>query len=198
MRVLIAEDDLTSRTVLHAVLEKLGHEVTATVNGADALSVMEKPDPPSLIILDWMMPVMDGLEVVRRVRAMRSSHSPYMILLTTKGEKGDIIAGLDAGADDYLSKPFDSGELRARVDVGRRMIEMQDRLEAKVKELQKALDEIKTLQGILPICSFCKKIRDDQGYWNQVEAYVSKHSDAQFSHAICPECMKKHYPEFIK
>lgn len=197
MKILIAEDDLTSRTVLKVVLEKLGHEVTDTVNGADAWAVLEKPGAPRLIILDWMMPVMDGLEVVRRVRAMGASKEPYIILLTTRGEKGDIISGLDAGADDYLPKPFDSGELRARVDVGKRVIDMQDRLEAKVQELQKALDEIKTLQGIIPICSFCKKIRDDQGYWSQVEAYVSLHSEAQFSHGICPECLKKHYSDFI-
>jgi phosphoserine phosphatase RsbU/P len=198
MRILIAEDDLTSRTVLKAVLVKLGHEVVETINGEDAWMIMEKPDSPRLIILDWMMPVMDGLEVVKRVRAVPFSQPPYIIMLTTKGEKLDIIAGLDAGADDYLSKPFDPGELRARVDAGRRMIEMQDRLSAQVKELQKAVDEIKTLQGIIPICSFCKNIRDDKGYWNRVEAYVSEHSEAQFSHSICPDCMKEHYPEFVE
>jgi len=196
MRILIAEDDLTSRAVLTGVLEKLGHEVVTTVNGADAWTVMEKPDAPRLVILDWMMPVMDGLEVVRRIRAMPSQYVPYIILLTARAEKSDVITGLDVGADDYLSKPFNPGELRARVEVGRRMIEMQDRLSAQIQELQKAIEHIKTLQGILPICSFCKKIRDDQGYWNQVDAYLSRHSEAKFSHSICPDCRKKHYPEF--
>jgi len=198
MRILIAEDDLTSRTVLGAVLKKLGHEVVETVNGEDAWTIMEKPDAPRLIILDWMMPVMDGFEVLSRVRAVPSSQPPYIIMLTARGEKLDIIAGLDAGADDYLAKPFDTGELRARVDVGRRMIEMQERLALQVQELLKAGEQIKILQGIIPICSFCKNIRDDQGYWNQVEAYVSRYSEAKFSHSICPDCMKKHYPEFIK
>jgi len=196
MRILIAEDDLTSRTVLKTVLERLGHEVIVTVNGEDAWKVMTMPDPPRLVILDWMMPLLDGLEIVRRIRASSTMDTSYIILLTARSEKTDMIKGFDAGADDYLSKPFDAGELRARVEVGRRMIEMHDRLAVQVQELQKAFDEIKKLQGIMPICSYCKKIRDDQGYWNQVEDYVSRHSEAQFSHSICPECLKKHYPDF--
>ena len=128
MRILIAEDDFTSRTILVGVLKKEGHEVMATVNGAEAWDVLRQPDAPALIILDWMMPEMDGLEVVRRVRAMQTDRPPYLIMLTSKGEKADIIAGLDAGANDYLSKPFDPGELHARIAVGRRMVEMQDAL----------------------------------------------------------------------
>jgi DNA-binding response OmpR family regulator len=198
MRILIAEDDFTSRTVLAGVLKKEGHEVMATINGAEAWQALQQPDAPLLAILDWMMPKMDGLEVVRRVRALQTDRPPYIIMLTTKGEKADIIAGLDAGANDYLSKPFDAGELRARVKVGRRMIEMQEALAAKVEELRQALDQIKTLRGIVPICASCKKIRDDQGYWNQVEVYVRKHTEAQFSHSICPECMTKLYPEYTR
>jgi len=195
MRILIAEDDLTSRTMLAAMLRKSGHDVVETANGSEAWDALQEPDAPRLAILDWMMPEMDGLEVVRRVRAIQSSQPPYVIMLTAKDERADIVAGLDAGADDYLAKPFDVGELRARVEVGRRMVEMRERLAAQIQELRESLEHIKTLQGILPICSFCKKIRDDQGYWNQVEAYVGKHSDVQFSHGICPECMKRHYPK---
>ncbi|MEW6720997.1 MAG: diguanylate cyclase [Thermodesulfobacteriota bacterium] len=125
MRILISEDDFTSRTMLAAVLKKSGHEVVVTENGAEAWDALRKPDAPPLAVLDWMMPEMDGLEVVRRVRAMRTDRPPYIILLTSKDEKVDIIAGLDVGANDYLTKPFDPGELRARVEVGRRMVEMQ-------------------------------------------------------------------------
>ncbi len=196
MRILIAEDDLTSRTVLAGGLKKSGHEVTETVNGADAWRVMRQPDAPPLAILDWMMPEMDGPEVVRRIRALQAPRPPYIVLLTTRGEKADIIAGLDAGADDYLVKPFDAGELRARVEVGRRMVEMQDALASRIVELREALDQIRTLRGILPICMHCKKIRDDRGYWNQVETYVRDHTEAEFSHGICPECMEKRYPGF--
>ncbi|MDA8124243.1 MAG: response regulator transcription factor [Deltaproteobacteria bacterium] len=195
MRILIAEDDLTSRTILSEVLKKYGHTVLATQNGAEAWQVMQQPDAPPLAILDWMMPEMDGPEVVRLIRARQTDRPPYLILLTTKGEKADIIAGLKGGANDYLAKPFDPGELRARIEVGRRMVEMQEALVLKIAELHRALDQIKTLRGIVPICANCKKIRDDQGYWSQVEVYVRDHTEAEFSHSICPECMKRLYPE---
>jgi len=128
MRILIAEDDLTSRKVLAAVLKKGGHDVIETVNGLEAWKILQQADAPSLVILDWMMPEMDGLEVIRQVRARPVQKPPYLIMLTTRDEKADIIAGLDAGANDYLAKPFDTGELRARVAVGRRMVELQDAL----------------------------------------------------------------------
>ena len=196
MRILIAEDDFTSRGMLAAVLKKAGHEPVETVNGLEAWGALQQPEAPRLVILDWMMPEMDGLEVLRRVRALPGDRPPYILMLTSKTDKAEIIAGLDAGANDYLPKPFDVGELRARVEVGRRMVEMQDELAGKIGELQRALAEIKTLRGIVPICASCKKIRDDHGYWSQVEVYVRDHTEAEFSHGICPECMKKLYPEF--
>lgn len=195
MRILIAEDDQISRMMLAAVLKKHGHEAVVAVDGLEAWEALQKPDAPRLAILDWMMPGMDGLDVVRRVRARRDSPQPYLIMLTTKGEKEDIVMGLDAGADDYLPKPFHPAELRARVQVGKRLVEAQDELAAQIVKLQQALDHIKTLQGILPICMHCKKIRNDTGYWEQVEAYVGHHSEALFSHGICPDCLKLHYPE---
>jgi DNA-binding response OmpR family regulator len=169
-----------------------------TVNGLEAWQALQEPDAPRLVILDWMMPEMDGLEVLRRVRAQPADRPPYILMLTGKTGKAEVIAGLDAGANDYLAKPFDSGELRARVEVGRRMVEMQDKLADKIGELQRALAEIKTLRGIVPICASCKKIRDDKGYWNLVEDYVRDHTEAEFSHGICPECIKKLYPEFAR
>jgi phosphoserine phosphatase RsbU/P len=196
--ILIAEDDVTSRTLLAAVLRKGGHEVVAACDGAEAWDVLRQPDAPRIAILDWMMPRMDGLEVVRQVRAVDTERPPYIIMLTTRNEKNDIIEGLRAGADDYLIKPWDAEELHARIEVGCRMVSLQNRLADKVQELQEALDQVKMLEGILPICSFCKKIRDDQNYWRQVEDYVGSHSEAKFSHSICPQCMRKHYPEFAK
>jgi phosphoserine phosphatase RsbU/P len=196
MRILIADDDLTSRRMLAAVLMKSGHEVVETANGRQAWEVMQQSDSPHLAILDWIMPEMDGLEVLRLIRNQKRDQSPYILMLTSRDEKTDIISGLAAGADDYLSKPFDPGELQARVDVGRRMVEIQDALTRKIDELSWALMEIKTLHGIIPICTCCKKIRDDQGFWTQVEIYVRDHSEAEFSHSICPVCMKKLYPEY--
>ncbi len=195
MRILIAEDDLTSRLVLVGVLKKGEHEVIETINGTQAWQVMQQVGAPELAILDWMMPEMDGLEVLRRIRGLDTDQPPYVIMLTAKSEKADVIAGLDAGANDYLTKPFDAGELRARVEVGRRLVEMQSALASKIEELHDASDQIKTLRGIVPICAKCKKIRDDQGYWNQVEVYVSHHTEARFSHGVCPECVKELYPE---
>jgi diguanylate cyclase (GGDEF)-like protein len=148
MKILIAEDDLTLRSLLKALLIKRGHDVVATVNGVEAWEAMQQPDAPALAILDWMMPEMDGLEVVRRVRAMETDQPPYMIMLTSKGEKADIIVGLEAGADDYLAKPYDPEELGARINVGRRMIDMQ----AKLLEARNALAHEAThdpLTGIL-------------------------------------------------
>jgi DNA-binding response OmpR family regulator len=196
MRILIAEDDATSRIVLATVLTKDGYDVTATDDGGAAWEVLQKSDAPRLAILDLMMPGIDGLELVRRVRAIPSAAPPYLIIVSTKSEKVDVIAALDAGANDYLTKPFDPGELRARIEVGRRMIEMRFELNEKVEELSQALAEVRTLKGIVPICANCKNVRDDQGYWNRVETYLNEHTEADFTHAVCPDCMKRLYPQF--
>ena len=198
MRILIADDDITSRTVLSAVLQKGGHEVVEVRDGDEALAVLQRADAPRLAILDWMMPGIDGIEICRRVRACETDHPPYLIVLTTRGEKADISEGLNAGANDYIAKPFSVVELSARIEVGCRYVALEDRFAAKVRELREAMAQIKTLSGIVPICSSCKKIRDDAGYWRQVELYVSEHSDAKFTHGICPECMARLYPEYAE
>ena len=196
MRILIAEDDAASRIVLATVLTKDGYEVTATSDGGAAWEVLQKPDAPRLAILDLMMPGIDGLELVRRVRGIASAAPPYLIIVSIKSEKADVIAALDAGANDYLTKPFDPGELRARIEVGRRTIEMRFELNEKVEELKQALEQVRRLNGIVPICANCKNVRDDQGYWNRVEAYLNEHTEADFTHAVCPDCMKRLYPQF--
>ena len=163
MKILIAEDNLMSRNLMNALLTKSGHEVVAAVNGAEAWEIMQRPDAPRLAILDWMMPIMDGIEVCRRIRSLQTDRPPYIILLTTMAEKADIVAGLEAGADDYLIKPCDIRELRARIGVGHRVSTMQDIVAGKIEELNDALDRIKALQGNPPICSCCRKIMDGQG-----------------------------------
>src|SRR5919109_1748520 len=191
VKVLIAEDDMVSRRLLEASLTRWGYEVVVTCDGAAAWEVLQRGDAPSLVILDWMMPGMDGIEVCRRVRSVLTATPPYLILLTAKGRREDIVMGLQAGAEDYVTKPFNREELRARVQVGMRMVDLQQSLADRVKALEEALVRVKQLQGLLPICAYCKKIRDDQNYWQQVESYISEHSEAQFSHSICPDCYEK-------
>ena len=134
------------------------------------------------------MPGMNGVEVCRRLRQSQSTTPTYIILLTAKSNKEDVVKGLDAGANDYIVKPFDLQELRARIQVGATVIELQQRLAERVIELEEALAQVKRLQGIVPICSYCKHVRNDQNYWQQVESYVSAHSEARFSHSVCPAC----------
>ncbi len=196
LTILVAEDDLTSRNMLVAVLKKDGHTVVQANDGMQAWQVMKRSEAPPMAILDWMMPEMDGLDLVRKIRGLEYDKRPYLIMLTTKAEKSDIAACLEEGADDYLTKPFNLGELRARINVGIRMINLQHRLSERINELQNALEQIKTLRRILPICSFCKKIRDDQGYWDQVEEYLKRDSGTEVTHGVCPDCIKKYFPEF--
>jgi DNA-binding response OmpR family regulator len=138
-----------------------------------------------------MMPGLDGVEVCRRVRAGESPTPPYVILLTAKTRREDIVEGLSAGADDFVRKPFDRAELRARIQVGVRVLALQHKLAERVRDLEAALQRVRQLQGLLPICSYCKRIRDDRNYWQQVEEYVTAHSEAQFSHGICPDCYER-------
>lgn len=196
MRILIAEDDATSRMVLASILTGEGFDVTSAEDGGAAWQLLQQPDAPSLAIVDLMMPGLDGLELVRRVRALPNHVPPYLIIVSTKDEKVDVVAGLGAGANDYLTKPYDAGELRARIEVGRQLIEARIALNEKVEELELALKEVRTLKGIVPICASCKNVRDDQGYWNRVETYLNEHTEAEFSHAVCPDCMKRLYPQF--
>lgn len=198
MRILIAEDDLSTRTMLEAILNKLDFSVVSTVNGTEAWEALQADDAPRIALLDWMMPGMDGIEVCKKIKQIPSHEPIYTIILTIKESPKDIIAGLNAGADDYIVKPFNVGELKARIDVGVRVVELQSSLAKRILDLQNALDHVKTLQGILPICMHCHKIRNDQESWERIEQYITKHTQAQFSHGICPECADKFYPEFRK
>ena len=196
MKILIAEDDLVSRRVLVATLEKFGYEVVVAADGAEAWAILQSADSPDLAILDWMMPEVDGVEICRRVREIASATPPYLILLTAKSSKEDMVIGLDAGANDYLTKPFDRAELRARVQVGVHVLELQRNLAERVSQLETALSQVNRLEGLLPICSYCKKIRDEHNYWQLVDNYLTEHTDVLFSHGICPDCYERVTDEF--
>lgn len=197
MKILIAEDEKTSRKILETMLTKAGHDVVGVEDGRKALASIQD-EVPDMLITDWMMTDLDGLELCRRVRVLSLSSYVYIILWTALTEKENIIQGLDAGADDYITKPFDRTELLARVKAGERIIQLQKSLRQKNKELSEALAHIKQLKGMLPICMHCKKIRNDENYWQQVEEYLAEHTEADFSHSICPECLEKHYSEYVK
>ena len=193
MRILIAEDDATSRMILTSILITWGYEVVETPDGTEAWQALEEEDAPRLVILDWMMPGMNGEEICRKLRETQPLRSIYIILLTSKGEKEDVVEGLEAGANDFIRKPFERTELRARVRVGERVLELEAALDERIRALQDALAHVKTLQGLLPICMHCHSIRNDQQSWERLEKYISEHTEAEFTHGLCPECMKKHY-----
>ena len=177
MRILIADDDRMSTMMLGRTLESWGFEVVAVDDGNAAWARIIGDAPPALVIIDWMMPGLDGIELCRRIRATALRAPVYVILLTARTSRQDLVAGLEAGADDYLTKPFDPDEIRARIHVGQRTLAM--------------MANIKQLTGLLPICSYCKRIRSDNDYWEQVESYITEHTDALFSHGICPDCLEK-------
>ena len=199
IKVLIAEDDPVSCSVLNAFLSRWGYEVVVATDGTEAWEILHQPEAPRLAILDWIMPGITGVDICRRLREEDQSPPPYVILLTSRAGAEDVVEGLEAGADDYISKPFNREELRARTRAAARLVELQSSLHQRVAELEEALASVKTLQGLLPICSYCKKIRTDGNYWQQVEAYISEHSEATFSHGICPACYETHVkPQLAK
>ena len=195
MRVIIADDDKTTLKTLQAFVSRLGHDPIAVEDGRAAFEAFNADENLRLALLDWNMPGMSGVEICREIRKRELDVQPYLILLTSKDTAENIAEGLEAGANDYMVKPCSGTELRARIQVGERMVELQESLSRRVKELEEALTHIKTLQGLLPICSYCHKIRDDKDTWLRMEQYIEGHSQAEFSHSICDECLEKHFPE---
>lgn len=197
MRVLIADDDPVLRRAVRAHLERWEFDVVECVDGQQAWSALHQAEAPSLAIFDWNMPGRDGVALCHDVREDPALSAMYVMLLTSNQEKKDVIAGLESGADDYITKPVHWDELHARVRIGARTVGLQNTLAARVSELQDALASVKTLSGLLPICAYCKRVRDDGDYWRQIEQYVSERSSAQFTHGICPECLTTQLgPEF--
>lgn len=173
MKILIVEDDADSREILKVLLELDGHDVTSARNGIEGWQAFEFGDFP-VVLSDWLMPEMDGLELCRRIRAADRPSYSYVILVSALQGKSSYLQGMAAGADDFVAKPYDPDQLKTRVIVAERIIGIQDR--------------VKRLEGILPTCMYCKKIRDEQNQWVGIESYISKRSQASFSHGVCPSC----------
>lgn len=177
MRILAVEDDPLTRRVLTAVLEQLGHTVVAAADGMAGWEQFEL-DPADVVITDWMMPRLDGLELVKRIRAAARERYTWVLMVTALTGRDRYLDGMEAGADDFLVKPIDRGELHARLRVAQRVLGLQR--------------TVSQLEGLLPICSYCKRIRDEAHAWCQVEEYVSRRTEATFSHGVCPECYERH------
>ena len=177
MKILIADDEAVSRLRLRETLTRLGHDVIEATDGQQAWGCFQREEIP-LLVVDLMMPLVDGLELCRMIRAEKRDKYTYIIMLTALGGKGSYLEGMNAGADDFITKPFDQDQLDARLHVAERTLSLQA--------------EVKRLEGLLPICSYCKRIRDDENVWTGLESYITKRTDAAFSHGICPDCYETH------
>jgi DNA-binding response OmpR family regulator len=178
--ILVVEDTPWDRELLVTVLEREGYEVAQAVDGARALDLAVR-DKPDLILLDVLLPGLDGLDVCRKLKAGPDTRAIPVIFLTGQSESDQILAGFEAGAVDYVTKPFRVLELLARVHVH--------------VELRRVQNEVKTLRGILPTCANCRKVRDEHGAWHAMETYIAKRTDALFSHGFCPECIPLLFPD---
>ena len=190
MKILIAEDDLFFRRMLEQLLLP-DYQLQVAEDGESAWAALQQSDAPKMAILDWVMPVMSGPQVCRKVRSNPGTASTYIILLTAKNSIADIVSGLRAGADDYITKPFDAEELRARVRGGKRILESQSALATQVAALEDALAREKSLQHLLPICPSCKGPRSDVQYWHEVETYLTAHTETEKYRGICPHCSNR-------
>jgi two-component system, OmpR family, response regulator VanR len=241
--ILIVEDSRTQAAKLQYILEKKDFKVSLATNGKEALHLLKR-QVPDIVVSDIMMPEMDGYELCKRIRSDEKLREVPVILVTSLSEPTDVIKGLEAGANNFITKPYDEKFIVSRIEYliankglrkeattekevkvfflgknycitaerlqildlllstyenayhqNRELLTMQKKLQEFNEQLQEALTNIKTLSGLIPICASCKKIRQDSGYWQQIEAYISDHSEAKFSHGICPECVKKLYPD---
>lgn len=177
MKLLIAEDNKASRLLLQTRLKKMGHEVIATQDGEEGWHAFVR-EQPRLVITDWMMPNMDGLQLSRKIRVGEQEQYVYIIMLTALAGKKNYLEGMNAGVDAFLNKPVDMDELTACLRVAERILALES--------------EVKQLEGLLPICSYCKKIRDENNEWGSIEGYISKRTEARFSHGCCPSCYEQH------
>lgn len=194
MRILIADDETLSRVLLESALTESGYDVLTTTSGSEALQALTVEDPPRIAILDWLMPDLDGIEVIRQLRETSTGRSIYTILLTGKALKEGLLSAFEAGADDYLLKPFDQDELRARLKAGNRILNLQGELTGKILDLEAALASVRQLEELLPMCSYCRNVRsqDDKTYWSKLEDYLSQRIGTKVSHSICPACYEEH------
>lgn len=183
--ILLVDDDPMNLRLLGHLLKET-YRTAVAENGRQALEFVQHCCP-DLILLDILMPVMDGFEFCQQLKRAPTTQDIPIIFLTARNDSENIVKGLQMGAVDYVTKPFQQAELCARVQTHLALKQTRD-------ALQDALNQVKRLSGLLPICANCKKIRDDRGYWKEIEHYIEEHSEALFTHGICPECWQRLYP----
>jgi phosphoserine phosphatase RsbU/P len=191
MTILVADDHEMNRKLLVAILGAEGYIVHEASNGGEALDFLARNAEPLVALIDWQMPIHTGPEICRMARAMPGARLQHLILVTARRGTEDIVEGLGTGAHDYVTKPFDAAELLARVRIGCEMVKLQHSLADRVKALEAALAEIKQLKGLLPMCCYCKSVRDDKNYWQEVENYLLSQADVKVSHGVCPACFER-------
>ncbi len=192
--ILVVDDTPANLHLLRQIMGARGLTVRCAPDGARAVKYA-RSNPPDLILLDIKMPGMDGFEVMQALQADDITRQIPVIFLSALHDVIDKVKALSLGGIDYITKPFQEEEVLARIQVHLRLRSLQRSLEEKNAQLEEALSKVKQLTGLLPICAHCKKIRDDQGYWHQIEIYIREHSEAEFSHALCPRCVKVLYPD---
>ncbi len=189
-RILVVDDDQDTRRILAHYLSGWGFSVLTGCDGNEAVDILTADDSPSIALVDWMMPGMEGTEVCRFLRALPDRPYTYVILLTGRTNKEEVAAGLEAGADDYITKPCDMLELRARLRVGERIVALERAQAEQLVALRETLDQVRKLKELIPICAWCKRVRDDADYWHSIEEYLYLHTGSDFTHGICPSCLE--------
>lgn len=193
--ILIVDDQPENLLFFYHTLKANDREIIKVPSGKDALIEIEKQEF-AVIILDVQMPEMDGFETAIEIRKSKlNSNTPIIFATAKRQEEAAVFQGYESGAVDYMFKPVEPLILRCKINIFLALYRQKKELEQKNRELQEALAHINTLRGIIPICMHCKKVRNDSGYWEQVEKYVKDHSGAEFTHGICPECLNRLFPD---
>ena len=194
--ILVVDDESTNRYLLEYVLMENNYQIVQAENGITGLDMVKKMIP-DLILLDIRMPKMNGYEVCKELQKNTLTNHIPIIFITSASNTEDIVKGLNAGAVDYIKKPFIPKELIARIEIQLELKHLLENQKNLIKKLKMQIDENKRLRSLVPICFHCKKVRDDKGFWENVDSYISLHSNINFSHGICPKCMEQHYSEFM-
>jgi CheY-like chemotaxis protein len=195
-RILVVEDESIIAADIAMSLQNLGYEVTATIpSGEQAISKV-KADNPDIVLMDIVLKGgMDGIEAAEQIR---SQFRVPVVFLTAYADEKTLERAKITGPFGYIVKPFQDTDLRVAVEIAIYKAKLEAEREQLISELQEALATIKTLRGLIPICAWCKQIRNDKGYWQAVEQYIEEHSDVEFTHGMCPECQKKFFPKSLK